>query len=131
MKVLIVEDEFINRRLMGKMFEEIAFCEFAIDGNEAIEMVKLSIEGNQSYDLVCMDIMMPEKDGVQALEEIRQFEMSYGINPEDNVKIIMTTAKSDAQTIFSTFRMGCESYIVKPVTKDKLAKEMRKLDLID
>jgi two-component system chemotaxis response regulator CheY len=69
---------------MGEIFEGIEFFDFAVNGQETIELVKLSIEEDRNYGLVCLDIMMPEIDGTQALKEIRQFEKDKGINPENN-----------------------------------------------
>jgi CheY-like chemotaxis protein len=74
--------------------------------------------------------MMPEMDGQQALKAIREIEQQHGIGGLDAVKVIMTTAKDTSKDIFTAFKNGCEVYIVKPVRKEALLKEMQKLGLL-
>lgn len=85
----------------------------------------------QSYDLICLDIMMPQMDGHDTLAAIRQIEKEHGINGLDGAKVIMTTALSDSKNIMGAFRTGCEAYIVRPVAKEKLLEEMGKLGLVN
>ncbi len=89
------------------------------------------MEDNEPYDLICLDIMMPNMDGREALKAIRQIEHEHGINGLDGVKVIMTTALGDSKSVIGSFREGCEAYIVKPVEKTKLLEEMEKLGLIE
>jgi two-component system chemotaxis response regulator CheY len=104
--------------------------DIAVNGREAIEAFSLALQNNEPYDLVCLDIMMPEMDGMEALEKIREIEEQNNIFGLSGVKVIMTTAKEQSKDIFGAFNAGCEAYIIKPVKKEALEKEMRKLDLI-
>jgi two-component system chemotaxis response regulator CheY len=75
--------------------------------------------------------MMPNVDGLEALKRIRAIENAQGVLPEQEVKVIMTTALDDPKTVVSAYyRGGADSYLVKPITKSKIAEEMRKLKLI-
>ena len=80
--------------------------------------------------MICLDISMPEMNGHDALKAIRQEERDQEIDLSDLVKVIMTTSQDDAQDIAEAFGTGCDAYIIKPVNKDKLYEEMRKLVLI-
>lgn len=91
---------------------------------------KEALSEGQPYDLICLDIMMPQMDGHDALAAIRRIEKEHGINGLDGAKVIMTTALSDSKNIIGAFRKGCEVYIVKPVKKEKLLEEMEKLGLL-
>lgn len=129
MRILIVEDDFVNRQLLTKLLAPFGQSDVAINGQEAIDAFNLANENNEPYDLVCLDIMMPVKDGYETLEEIRQIENKLGIKGLDGVKIIMTTAVDSKESIMKSFRDGCESYLVKPIGKSGLYNELEKLGL--
>ena len=130
MKCLIVEDDFAARKLLQVYLSDYADCFVAVNGHEVVEAVREALDEGQPYDLICLDIMMPEMDGHKALEAIRQMEKEHGIGGLDGVKIIMTTALDDSRNIMGAFRTGCEAYIVKPIRKEKLIDEITKLGLL-
>ncbi len=130
MKCLIVEDNFTARKLLQIYLAPFADCSFAVNGREAVDAVKDALHERQPYDFICLDIMMPEMDGHQALEEIRKIESERGIRGLDCVKVIMTTALSDSGNIMGAFNTGCESYLIKPIKKEKLLEEMTKMGII-
>ncbi|HMK65399.1 MAG TPA: response regulator, partial [Thermodesulfobacteriota bacterium] len=74
------------------------------------------------YDLICLDIMMPEMDGQELLKKICSAESDMGV-PE--VKIIMTTALDDSKNIMTAFRNQCEAYLVKPIRREKVEEQLR------
>ena len=130
MRTLIVEDEFNSRNLMTKFLNPLGPTDVATDGFEATSAFKQAHDENEPYDLICLDIMMPNKDGYETLKEIREIEKELGIRGLDGVKIIMTTAVDSKQSILNTFRQGCESYIIKPIGKNKLYDELQQLELL-
>lgn len=130
MKCLIVEDEFAARKLLQMYLSDYGDCFVAVNGREAVEAFREALEEEQPYDLICLDIMMPEMDGRQALKAIRQIESEHGIAGLDGVKVIMTTALDDSKDVMGAFRDGCEAYMVKPVGRENLLKEMEKLGLL-
>ena len=99
MKILIVEDDFVSRQLINKLLTPLGEVDCAANGNEAFTAVKMAIDNNQPYDLICLDIMMPEVDGIMVLKKIRQLEAQLGLNPETRSKIIMTSAVSDKKFV--------------------------------
>lgn len=131
MKYLIVEDDFAGRRLLQRYLSDYGECDIAVDGKEAVEAFRQALEDNEPYDLICLDIMMPNMDGRDALKAIRQIENERGIRGLDGVKVIMTTALGDSKNVVGSFREGCEAYIVKPIEKKKFLEEMEKLGLIE
>jgi len=130
MKSLIVEDDFAARRLMQIYLTSYGECSVAVNGIEAVNAVKLAIEENQPYDLICLDIMMPIMDGMDALKMIRQFEKVNGIEGLDIAKVIFTTAKRLSEDIVSALKTGCESYLIKPIRKEKLITEIEHMGLL-
>jgi two-component system chemotaxis response regulator CheY len=131
MKVLIVEDDFVSRRLLQKMLADFGECDIAVDGAEAVEAFKLSMQDGPRYDLICLDIMMPKMNGQEVLKTIRRIEREQEVSPQDEVKIIMTTALDSPQNVIEAYYQGgCTSYLVKPIEKQKLIYTLKEYDLI-
>jgi two-component system chemotaxis response regulator CheY len=129
-RCLIVDDDRVCRELLRDMLEPLAQCDFAYDGSEAVDVVRLAIEDRKPYELVCLDIMMPGMDGHEALSAIRELESDHGIYCHAGVKVIMTTALCDSKHCIQSFREGCECYVTKPVDQDELLDKVRSLNLI-
>ncbi len=131
MRLLIVEDHLITSQLMKGILSEYGECEVAYNGKEAVEVFKKNMmtEG-KLFDVIFLDILMPEMDGHQALEQIRQIESDYGIEGLQCVKIIMTTAKDDKETIINSFKYQCDGYVVKPISKEIIKNKLVELKVI-
>lgn len=130
MNILVVEDDATSRELLIELLEPYGSCDIAVDGREAVDAFKRALK-SRPYDLICMDIMMPNMDGQQALREIRDIERKEGISKERESKVIMTTALCDPKSITEAFQEGgATSYIVKPITQDRLYEKLRKFDLM-
>jgi two-component system chemotaxis response regulator CheY len=127
MRCLISDDTLTARTLLNTYLSPVADCDFAEDGKETVDAVRKSIKNNEPYDLICLDIMMPNMDGHEALKVIRQIEKEHGIHGLDGVKVIMTTALGNSANVMGAFREGCEAYMVKPLDRKKLFEEMEKL----
>jgi len=124
-----VDDDLLGRIILRKLLGHRGDCDMAVNGREAVEAFHMAREENNPYDLICMDILMPEMDGVEALKAIREHEEKLGIFGEQRVKVIMITGKDDSKTILTSFREGCEGYVVKPVEKENLEKQIKELGL--
>lgn len=131
MRILIAEDDYVSRKFLYKFLSTFGECDVTVDGMEAIEVFLSALESGNYYDLVCLDIMMPEVDGVKALKTIRLLEEERKIPKDRRTKIIMTTALNDPDGIFRTYELGSEAYAVKPIDTVKLVEVMTKLGLID
>lgn len=106
-KLLIVDDETNIRELVKKYANFERFdSDTAENGIEAINKVKTN-----EYDLVIMDIMMPELDGFSAVKEIRKFS---------NVPIIMLSARSEEYDKLYGFDLGIDDYVTKPFSPKEL-----------
>ena len=100
--LLIVDDEQNIRMLIRKyaVFDGYQ-VEEAGDGMEAVEKVR-----NGHFDLVIMDVMMPELDGFSACREIRKFN--------EHLPIIMLSARGEEYDRIHGFELGVDDYVVKP-----------------
>jgi two-component system, chemotaxis family, chemotaxis protein CheY len=130
MKTLIVEDDFTSRLLLQELLKPFGEVHIAVNGREAVSAVGAALEANQPYNLICLDIMMPEMDGHEALKCIRNKELERGIAPASGSKIIMTTALDQSKSIISAFRALCDAYLVKPIDRAKLISHLHQFQLI-
>jgi two-component system, chemotaxis family, chemotaxis protein CheY len=130
MKTLIVEDDFTSRLLLQELLKGFGPSHIAVNGKEAVEAARVARESGAPYDLICLDIMMPEMDGQEALRLIRAQEETKGIIFSHGAKIVMTTAVNDLKNVMAAYSSLCDGYLVKPIEKAKLLAELRKMGLI-
>jgi len=130
MRTLIVEDDFTSRLLLQSFLSPYGECHIAVNGKEAVAAFRAAQESGQEYDLICMDIMMPEMDGQTAVREIRAFEEAGGTVSTHGVKIIMTTALDDLKNVVESFKALCDAYMCKPIDAGKLLGHIRGLHLV-
>lgn len=116
-KILIVDDEPNIVMSLEYTFKKNDFDVYiARDGEEAIDILKSKIP-----DVILLDIMMPNVDGYQTLEYIRQNETTK------NCKVIFLTAKNKTSDIEKGFAMGVDKYITKPFSIKKIVAEINEL----
>jgi two-component system chemotaxis response regulator CheY len=131
MRSLIVEDDYITSQVMLELMKSFGDADLAENGNEAIDKFRDSIIDNNKYDIIFLDIMMPEMDGQEVLQKVRDHEAENNIKGLDSCKIVMTTALDDFENIKKAFVNQAEGYVVKPVDKDKIVKVLADLEMID
>ena len=130
MHTLIVEDDLTSRLLLQAFLSRYGECHVAVNGKEAIEAFRMSKQSGRAYDLICMDIMMPEKDGKAALLEIRALEEAGGTLSSSGVKVIMITALDDVKNVVASFHALCDAYVFKPVDTAQLLGHLKALALV-
>lgn len=127
MRILIVDDDVTSGLVMQKMLSRYGETTIASDGKQAFNVFKEHILKKQPFELMFLDIMLPEMDGQEVLKYIRDFELNNAILGSDGIKIIMTTALDDNKNIMTAFRSQCEGYIVKPISLTKIKTQMQSL----
>lgn len=130
MKTLITEDDFTCRLLLQEMLNEHGPCHIAVNGREAVDAVRASLDQGEPYDLICMDIMMPEMDGQVALRLIRADEQDHDRNGEACAKIVMITALDEVKQVMQAYGNLCDGYLTKPIDKAALIDTLQQLKLM-
>lgn len=131
MRMLIAEDDVTSCMLLEELLKGYGSVTAVGDGVKAVEMVEKSLESSEPFDLICLDIMMPEMDGQEALKRIRDLEEKRGILSSDGSKILMITALDDVKNLSRAFKGLCDGYLAKPINREKLMAELRNLGLIN
>jgi two-component system chemotaxis response regulator CheY len=130
MKTLIVEDDFVSRKILLRQLSKLGECDLAVNGTEAIEAFMQASKESEPYDLICLDIMLPGMDGIAVLKKIRVLEGQEGLNTPKRVKILMTTSLSDKEIVIKAIQAQCDGYLVKPVAQQKLEDKLKELKLL-
>ncbi len=125
MRILIVEDDFITRRLLMKLLSPYGTCNLAVNGLQGVEAFREALESDRPFDLVCLDIMMPVMNGHDALKEIRKLEAEKGVEEKNAAKIIMITAANTQQDVVKAGLNKCDGYLLKPIDKNKLRNTLK------
>ncbi len=129
-RILIVEDDFISRFTLSEMLADFGQCDVAVDGQEAVKAFQTRLEQDSPYRMVCLDIMMPEMTGHEAILEMRALEAKHDIHGLNRAKIVMTTALGDRKSVFLAFSRECDAYLVKPLARQALVEQMKQLQII-
>lgn len=129
MKSLIVDDDFTSRILLHTILSRFGPSHIAVNGSEAVSAFRDAQQAGEPYNLVCMDIVMPEMDGQEALRQIRAIEAERGVI-RSGAKILMTTALDQPRDVFAAFYSLCDDYLVKPIDANRLLKILRGFELI-
>jgi two-component system chemotaxis response regulator CheY len=129
MRILIVEDDAINRTVLVKLLQRFGDVVEAADGMEAMEAFQKARDESNPFHLICLDIMMPRMDGQAVLKGIRGDEESRRLGPKDRVRIIMTTAVADKVNFLSALPM-CDAYLTKPIDQGNLMFYLRQFGML-
>jgi two-component system, chemotaxis family, chemotaxis protein CheY len=126
MRILIVEDDFVSRKVLTKFLAPYGDSDMAVNGVEAIEAFSGALATDRCYGLICLDILMPGMNGLEVLRIIREMEKGAGILPPDEVKIIITTSLRPPKDVFDTATHGgCTRYLAKPVDRKVLLMQLK------
>lgn len=130
LKCLIVDDDELGRELIAHYLEHIAVCEMAENGVQAVEMFRRAFESSTPYDLIILDIVMPEMDGHIAGNEMRLIEKEWGVSINNGVNIIVLSSLHTPNDVIQAYvSTRSAAHIVKPVKPAKLLSTLSKLGL--
>ena len=131
MRVLIVDDDFYSRSFLEYILHPYAMCDVAENGEEAVMAFQRALKDMKPYDLVCMDLRMPEIDGSEAMREIRDVEKDHGVDKARQAKIIITSVLEDAEdTHNAMFLGGATAFLQKRIEESSLLTELKRLGLM-
>ena len=123
MKILLIDDEPIALTKLELMLTNVGNCDTAVNGVQATEHFVRSINENQPYDLVTIDIELPDITGLDLLNRFCDLEEKNGIPP---TKKIMVTAHSKVDYVVKA-RDKCDAFLVKPIRKATLLEKIQTL----
>ena len=125
MRILIVEDNPVDRKYLSRLLEGYGQCNIAKDGMEAINAFLAAFRIKDFYGLICINIMIPKIDGLTVLKRIRDIEIGHGLKNENRSKIIIITKYHNEYLKQASFEYGCNAYIRIQNIEKELAEILR------
>ena len=112
-KILVVDDEFVNRSILGNMLENDFELLYASNGKEALDIIRSEYK---TLSIILLDLLMPEMDGYQLLEILSNDENNY-----KNIPVIILTSEKSAE--IKSLQLGAVDFIPKPYDIPEVIKE--------
>ena len=123
LRILLAEDNLFNQMIALKLLAKLGYqADCALNGVEVLKLIE-----QKSYDLILMDLQMPEMDGLEATRQIRQMESARGVsNLTNQIKIVAMTANVMNEDRENCLKVGMNDFISKPVRIEEIAKILKK-----
>ncbi len=127
MKILIAEDLMVVQKILDKFLSPYLDIVFVKNGKEALDTYFRYLKMNRPFKVIFLDLLMPIMSGYEVLKSIRQYENEHHIPKEERVKIVVLSAVKDEDGVKKAIIAGCDGYILKPFSKERVFEELKKL----
>jgi len=129
MRILIAEDDLTSARYMEGLMARFGECQITSDGELAVEAFTAALDEGRPFQVVCLDVMMPNRNGQEALQQIRALEHERGVKSADEAKVVMTTALGDVRSVMGAYKEGATAYVTKPIMPERMFETLRSLGI--
>jgi CheY-like chemotaxis protein len=117
LRILLAEDNAVNQKLALRLLERLGYqADLAENGREVLDALE-----RQTYDVILMDVQMPELDGLDATRRIRESR-----TPGDQPHIVAMTANAMREDRDACIEAGMDDYVAKPIRPDELAAALQR-----
>lgn len=130
MKFLIADDNELHRELITDTIKDHGKCYLVRDGGVAIKFFADSLEKSEPFSAIFIKSKKGSMDGPHALRKIREIEQEKGLELSKEIPIIMTVTDDEEQISEAYLRGNSTTFIIKPLTKDKIVEELTLFGLI-
>lgn len=128
MKALVMDNDFINRRILQLLFTEFGRCDAADSGNVTLSMVEDALKKRRPYSLIVLNTFS-QVDWVKMLHEIKAMERSHALYGKDGARIMVMSSDTDKKTIITAFRNQCDAFIQKPAKKREIKNALSSMGI--
>ena len=130
LNTLIIEDEPVASAIVKIALEGQSDYSVAESGDTALKMFSSSLSSKKYFNVVLIDIGLPDMNGKDILKKIDELEAKENVPQDKRVKKIMVTASSGKDDLFGSIRDQCDDYLLKPVTKEILLDKLRAVGVL-
>lgn len=123
-KTLIIDDEIQGYTCIKSM---LGVCDIVESGLIGVEYAETALKIKSYYNLILLDVVIPDLDGIEVIRKIRDLEKSYNIKSSSEAKIVVVSSRRDEPTILEAFRNGATGWIDKPVATDLFLTKLKNL----
>ena len=131
MSFLIVEDDPISCQLLLEVLTPYAYCDSVSTHEQAVEMFQDKMHGDDPYQLIIIDIDLPDGNGIDLLRKIRALEVTENPTDYKPVHALFQTVSDHPDHKTETMSLGSCAYLVKPVRKNLLLDVLELHDLLE
>ena len=126
-RYLVIDDEDVSRLMLSSFLSDFAPCDNAVNGKEGLQLFEKALEEGNPYTLLCIDLMMPELNGLALIRMIRDLEKKVAVFSDFRTKIFVITASDSAWDKADLLLDNlCDDYIVKPFERTTLLALLEK-----
>ena len=131
MRILVVDDDNATRLCLAKMLESAGEVTSVSDGEDALNALSKALDEGRAFGLVCMDIRMPNLDGLSALKALRGLEVQHKIAAGQEAKVVMVSSCDDTGSVCEAYFHGfADGYVKKPLRMAALRDELSRMGLL-
>ena len=130
MRILVVDDDYVSRVKLVALLGQYGQCDNAPCGEIAIKLFEQAQKSGVPYNLVTMDIEMPDMDGQAVVKQMRAQESALGLVSSKQAKILMVTAKTALKEVSTSYHEGCDGYLTKPTTPQGLKDALKEVNIL-
>lgn len=130
MKTLIVEDDFVPRLVLQRALETFGTVDAATNATEGLAAFNFALQQGRPYQLVCLDIDMPDASGLDVLKEMRHQEVERQVPDELRARVLMTSGHSEADQVRTAFFNRSDGFLVKPIDFEKLKAKLKSFGFV-
>ena len=123
-----MDDVATNRVVLRAMLSRFGHVDEAAGGASALQLYRDAAASGEMYDLLLLDIMMPDMDGITLLNEVRAFEREEDL---PGTAAVMTTATDQRHHVTGASRAGAVGFLLKPLSPQKVVGMLKRLELIE
>lgn len=125
MKILVIDDEYVALSRMVKLFSRWGESVGATNAAQAMELAKDGLDSGEPFDIISIDIELPDSDGLDLLNQFQELEEQSHLSWVS--KKIIVSAQSKHDNITKALALGCDDFLVKPVSVSTLEEKMKLL----
>ena len=127
MRTLVIDDEFIALSKMIALLEPLGQCDAATNGQQAMDLFRKSISDGCPYQLITIDINMPDTNGIRLLGQLQREEQTHNW---PHARKLIVTAASTTSNVLAALTGDCDGFLAKPVRRNVLWDKLASLGLL-
>jgi two-component system chemotaxis response regulator CheY len=125
MKIMVIDDVFMNILRLKEAVRPFGDADGFQNAREGLEALQFAYLTNDRYDLLFLDIVMPEMSGFDVLKAV--VKMGAGLSPKERTKVVMVTARNQEESVREAIRNGASGYVIKPFQDERIHGEIQRL----